>query len=68
ELSLDEAVVEWRKWSDRLSLGMILTDVDGSTSTVRDHLGALVIQHTEKRRLGGSKTRRPRFTKRRGIR
>ncbi|MBV6658180.1 MAG: hypothetical protein KI785_10490 [Devosiaceae bacterium] len=67
-LPLDEAVAAWRRWADRLSVGMSILDHDGEASNVRTMLGAVAVRPAQRRRQGAPARRRPRFAKRRALR
>jgi hypothetical protein len=67
DISLEDAVAEWRHWADRLSVPLLLQDETGQDSTVRAMLGAVALRAAQPRRARTLVGRRPRFSKRKNL-
>ncbi len=68
DLPLHEAVAVWRSWADRLSAPLLLQEGTGQDSVVRAMLGPVVLRASQPRRHRPTAGRRPRFSKRLGLR
>ena len=67
-LPVDHAVAVWRMWADRLCVPLILREAGMTDSVVRPMLGAVMLGQAQPRKANVVKRRRPRFSKRRGMR
>jgi hypothetical protein len=63
---LDDVAADWRAWSERLALPMLLVESDGIARPLEDTIGKVKVHpdHTKRRRLGYA-IKRPRFLMRR---
>jgi hypothetical protein len=64
--NLEDVAADWRAWSDRLGLPMLMVEADGVARPLEDTIGKVKADpaHTKRRRLGYA-IKRPRFLMRR---
>lgn len=62
---LYDVAADWRGWSERFGLPMLMVEADGSVKALEETLGDVRIAHPTTRRYSPSRKRRPRFLARR---
>ena len=66
--NLEDVAADWRAWSDRLGLPMLMVEADGVARALEDTIGKVKADpsQTKRRRLGYA-IKRPRFLMRRKV-